>query len=145
MGPKKTKTPDGSGYAITFPLKPDTVLPLIAAQDIGACAAGVFSRPDLIGKTVGIVGDMLTGPQMAAALAEALGKPVAYNAVSADAYRAFGFPGANDLGNMFQFKEEQNAAFCGRRDLELSKALNSGAMLDFKQWLALNAKSIPME
>ena len=117
MGPKKA--PGGSGYALTFPMKPDTVLPLIAAQDIGACAAEVFSRPDLIGQTVGIVGDALTGPQMAAALAEALGQPVAYNPVSADAYRSFGFPGANDLGNMFQWQEETNAAFCGRRNLKL--------------------------
>ena len=28
--------------------------------------------------------------------------PVKYNAVEADVYRSFGFPGADEMGNMFQ-------------------------------------------
>ena len=43
---------------------------------------------------------------MAAALTRALGEEVRYNAVPPDVFRGFGFPGADDIGNMFQFKSE---------------------------------------
>ena len=36
-----------------------------------------------------------------------------YNAVSPEAYRGFGFPGAEDLGNMFQFYADFEDYFCG--------------------------------
>ena len=44
----------------------------------------------------------MTGAQMAADLSNALGAPVSYNEVSPAVYRGSGFPGADDLGNMFQ-------------------------------------------
>ena len=66
MGPKKG--PDGK-LAFVLPMG-DKKLPGIAAEDIGRCAYGVFKRPDLVGKTVGIAGEHLTGAQMAAALGE---------------------------------------------------------------------------
>ena len=47
-------------------------------------------------------------------------------------YRGFGFPGADDLGNMFQFKRDFNAEFCGARDLKKARALNP-AMQTFEQ------------
>src|SRR5712691_10961717 len=103
MGPKKG--PDGK-LAITFPMG-DKKLPGIAAEDIGKCAYGIFKKgKEYIGKTVGIAGEHLTGAQMAAALTTALGQEVRYNDVPAEVYRAFGFPGAEDLGNMFQFKRD---------------------------------------
>ena len=140
MGPKKGE--DGA-YAITFPQGPETVLPGIAAQDIGACAAGIFADPSLIGQTVGITGEMLTCGAMAEKMSKALGVDIKFNSVPADVYRSFGFPGADDLGNMFQWQAENNAGFCERRDLVLSKRLHPG-MLDFDGWLAKHGKSIPM-
>jgi uncharacterized protein YbjT (DUF2867 family) len=100
MGPKKG--PDGA-LAITLPMG-DKKLPGIAAEDIGRCAYGIFKDGKAyIGKTVGIAGGHLTGGQMAAALSRALGREIRYNAVSPVVFRGFGFPGAEDLGNMFQF------------------------------------------
>jgi uncharacterized protein YbjT (DUF2867 family) len=121
----------------------DKKLPGIAAEDIGRCAYGVFKRADLIGKTVGIAGEHLTGAQMASALAKALGKPVVYNAVSPEAFRKFGFPGAEDLGNMFQYKSMFEAEYCGARDLGFSRSLNP-QLQTFAQWLEANAKRIPL-
>ena len=141
MGPKKGE--DGT-YAITLPQGNETILPGIAAQDIGACAAGIFSDPGLIGKTVGVSGEMLTCVEMAAKLSKALGVTVKFNSVPADVYRSFGFPGADDLGNMFQWQAENNEGFCSRRDVALSRKLHAG-ILDFDGWLAQHAKSIPME
>ena len=114
----------------------------IAAEDIGRCAHGVFRRGgDLIGKTIGIAGEHLTGAEMAAALSRALGEKVNHVDVSFEAYRGFGFPGAEDLGNMFQFKHDFNAEFCGARSVELSRELNP-ELQSFATWLAKNAARI---
>jgi hypothetical protein len=81
---------------------------------------------------------------MAAAMTKALGQPVRYNAVPFEVYRKFGFPGADDLGNMFQFKHDFNEAFCGNRNLAVARALNP-ALQTFEQWLAQNKSRIPLE
>ena len=119
-------------------------LPGIAAEDIGRCAHGVFRRgAELIGKTVGIAGEHLTGAEMAAALTHALGREVRHLDVPPDVYRGFGFPGADDLGNMFQFKRDFNADFCAARSLEVSRALNP-RLQTFAHWLGENASRIPL-
>ena len=102
-GPKKVRTVKS---AITFPMA-DKKLPLIAVEDIGKSALAIFKKgKQFIGKTIGIAGEHLTGAQMAAALTKALGQEVRYNEVSPDEYRKFGFPGAEDMGNVFQFKRD---------------------------------------
>ncbi|WP_455170657.1 NmrA/HSCARG family protein [Aegicerativicinus sediminis] len=141
MGPQKGE--DGN-YYIAFPMD-DKKLAGIAAEDIGKCAYGVFKENgDLIGKTIGIVGEKLSGSEMAAKLSEALDINVIYNNVSPEAYRNFGFPGADDLGNMFQFKRDFNDDFNSIRDEELSLKLNS-ELQDFDKWLSINAERIPLE
>ena len=67
-----------------------------------------------------------------------------YNAVPLDVYRGLGFPGADDLGNMFQFNHDFAAEFCAARDLAFSRSLNP-ALQTFDAWLAANAKRIPLE
>jgi len=140
MGPKKG--PDGK-YAITLPMG-DQPLPSIAAEDIGRCAYGIFQRPDRIGKRLGIAGEHLTGSQMAAALSKALGVDVGYNAVAPEVYRGFGFPGAEDLGNMFQFNRDFAAEFGEPRNIAASRELNP-KLQNFAQWLAENKSRIPLE
>jgi uncharacterized protein YbjT (DUF2867 family) len=140
-GPKPG--PDGV-LGLTMPMG-DKRLPGIAAADIGACALGVYkAKGEFIGKSVGIAGEHLTGAQMAAKLSRVLGREVRYNDVPPDVYRSFGFPGADDMGNMFQFKRDFNADFVGARSLELSRRLNPG-LQDFDAWLAANASKIPLE
>ena len=141
MGPKKGA--DGK-LGITLPMG-DRKLPGIAAEDIGACAYGVFKNGrGYIGKTVGIAGGHLTGAQMAASLSTALGREVRYNEVSPAVYRAFGFPGADDLGNMFQFKRDFEDYYCGARSLGVSRSLHPGVQT-FDTWLAKNKDLLPLE
>lgn len=140
-GPKKG--PDGT-LAITYPMG-DKKLPGIASEDIGKCAYGIFRKGnEFIGKTVGVAGEHLTGAQMASALTKALGQQVRYNDVPADVYRSFGFPGAEDMGNMFQFKRDFEQVYCGARDLGVSRSLNP-ALQTFEAWLKANAARIPLE
>jgi uncharacterized protein YbjT (DUF2867 family) len=141
MGPKPG--PDGV-LALTLPMG-DKKLPGMAAEDIGKCAHGVLKRATAaVGETIGVAGGHLSGAEMAAAFTEALGREVRYNAVSPEVYRGFGFPGADDLGNMFQFKRDFNVYFCGVRDLDRSRALNP-ELQTFPDWLAGNKDRLPLE
>jgi uncharacterized protein YbjT (DUF2867 family) len=141
MGPKKN--PDGS-YGFTLPMD-DAKMPGIAAEDIGRCAYGIFKRGgETIGKRIGISGEHLSGAEMAAALSRALHKTVKHNAVSPATYRGFGFPGADDLGNMFQFYRDFERDFRASRDPATARALNP-SLQDFDQWLKRNASRIPLD
>ena len=141
MGPKRRS--DGT-LAVTFPIA-DKKIPWIAAEDIGRSAYGVFLRGEsLTGEVIGVAGEHLTGAQLAAKLTQALGRPVAYNAVTPAEYRALPFPGADELGNMFQFKRDFEASYCARRDLARARALHP-RMLTFSDWLELNKARVPLE
>jgi len=123
----------------------DKKLPGIAAEDIGRCAYGIFRRsPEHIGSKVGIAGEHLSGAEMAAALSTALGEEVRYNDLPPEVYRSLGFPGADDLGNMFQFKRDFNDDYCGARDLAFSRELNP-RLQTFAQWLERHKGEIPID
>jgi uncharacterized protein YbjT (DUF2867 family) len=140
-GPKRGA--DGK-LALAYPMD-DKKLPAIAAEDIGKCAYGIFKRGrEFIGKTIGISGEHLSGAEMAAALTRALGEEVRYDAVSPEVYRGFGFPGADDMGNMFQFKRDFNDFFRQSRDSNLARSLNP-ELQTFEQWLARNRDLIPID
>jgi uncharacterized protein YbjT (DUF2867 family) len=139
-GPKKTE--DGT-LAIIMPMA-DKKLPGIAVNDIGKCALGIFKRgSEFIGKTVGVAGEHLTGAQMAAALSRALGQKVEYKAVEPSDYAKLGFPGADDLANMFQFKKDFQSDFLGMRNLSFSRTLDP-ELQTFDAWLAQNKDRIPL-
>jgi uncharacterized protein YbjT (DUF2867 family) len=141
LGPKKG--PDGK-LAITFPMG-DKKLPGMAAEDIGGCAYGIFKKgKEYIGKRVGIAGGMLTGAQMAEAMTRVLGREIRYNEVAPDVYRGFGFPGADDLGNMFQVKRDFQKDYCAARSVEVARALNP-SLRTFDRWLEENKSRIPLE
>jgi uncharacterized protein YbjT (DUF2867 family) len=139
MGPKRG--PDGK-LQLILPLG-DSKLPGIAAQDIGPAAYGVFkSGTEFVGKHVGVAGEQLTGEEMAARMSAFMG-PVTYSPLTPDAYRALGFPGSDDLGNMFQHHQEFNGEVCGLRDVERTRKLYPGVM-NFTRWLEQNASRIPL-
>jgi uncharacterized protein YbjT (DUF2867 family) len=141
MAPKRG--PDGR-LVFSLPMG-DRPLPGIAAEDIGRCAYGIFQGGErYLDRTLGIAGEHPTGAEMAAELARALGEPVDYRAIEPADYRALGFPGAEDLGNMFQYKRDFSTDFCGARDLALSRTLNP-RLQDFRTWLQLNRERLPIQ
>lgn len=140
MGPRRQ--PDGT-LVFALPLG-GAKLPGIAAADIGACAYGIFKRgPSEAGRRFGISGENLSGAEMAAKLARALGREVAFHDVPFDVYRGLGFPGAEDLGNMFQFQAIAGEAFQRARDPRLGHELHP-RIQNFDTWLAANASRIPI-
>ena len=141
MGPKRGA--DGK-LAITMPMG-DRKIAAIAAEDIGKSAYAIFKKGrELFGKRIGVAGEHQTGAQIAAGLTRALGQEVRYNEVTPEMFRNFGFPGADDLGNMFQFFRDFDRDFCAVRKLEVGRALNP-EMQTFDTWLAKNKNRIPLE
>jgi len=139
MGPKRDN--DGILY-LNIPMG-DKKLSGIAAEDIGKCAYGIFKRgKKLISERIGIAGDEPSGEQMAASLSKALGEIVKYRPVTTAQFRSFGFPGADDLGNMFQFYQDNEVDCMRIRNVANSKALNPD-LLSFDNWLDENAQKIP--
>lgn len=138
MGP--TRGDDGV-LTLNLPMG-DKKLAGLVADDIGAAAYGIFKAGGTyIGKSVGIAGEFLTGEQIAKAFADVLGEPVRYNAVPLDVYRGLGFPGADDLGNMFQIYQEFEQPFAAARPLDVTRALHPG-MQSLKTWLEGNKGKI---
>jgi uncharacterized protein YbjT (DUF2867 family) len=142
FGSGPQRLPDGR-LALVFPMD-DAKIPGIATADIGRCVYGILKRgSEFAGKYVGVAGEHPTGAEMAASLTRALGQTVVYNPVPPDVYRSFGFPGAYELGNMFQFERDFNAEFCNARDLAVCRSLNP-SLMSLDQWLAQNASRIPL-
>jgi uncharacterized protein YbjT (DUF2867 family) len=142
MNPKKG--PDGK-LALSLPMA-DKKLAGIAAEDIGKAAYAIFRKGPAAtaGKRIGIAGEHLTGAELAAKMSKALGQEVKYNAVPFDVFRELGFPGAQDVGNMFQIYAEFEEELARTRDIAKTRALNP-ELQTFDQWLERNKEKIPLE
>jgi len=138
MGPRAG---ENGNLVLALPLG-GVKLPGIAAGDIGGCALGIFTKgTSTIGQRIGIAGESLTGTELAAKMGAALGRTVNFFDVPFDVYRGFGFPGAEDLGNMFQFQQILGDEFQSYRDPVASRALNP-ALHGFDAWLAANVSKM---
>lgn len=125
------KQPDGT-YAFGFP-QGDTPLAGVAVEDVGGVVAVLFEHPEKYkARTVGIVGADLPPRAYAEAMARVLGEKVVYNYIPREVFASFGFPGAEDLANMFEF----NRLYIPNRraELEESRALYA-RMQTFEAWL----------
>ena len=134
FGVAPQKGADGS-YTWALPMS-NKRLAGIAAEDIGKVAYGIFKAgTKYVGKTVGIASEFLTVQEMSDKLARAKGlSGIAHYDVSADDYRGFGFPGADEMGNMMQVYRDFEAEVVGRRDPAIARQL-AGSILTFDQFL----------
>jgi uncharacterized protein YbjT (DUF2867 family) len=139
MAPKKG--PDGA-YSWAFPMGKHK-LAGIAAEDIGKSAYGIFKAGQrYVGKTVGIFSEALTIDEMSEKLSKGLGiGPVHYHAAEPDEYRGYGFPGADELGNMFQFFRDFHKEMIGARSAETTRSLDP-ALQSFDQFIQQNKDRI---
>jgi len=137
LAPKKGV--DGA-YGWAFPMG-DAKMAGIAAEDIGRTAYGIFHAGNqYIGKTVGILGEALSIEEMGRKLSNALGiGPIHYHAAEADEYRGYGFPGADEMGNMFQVYRDFEKEVVGARSAE--KSLNP-KLQTFDEFIELHKEQI---
>ena len=135
---------DDGNLVLALPLG-GAKLPGIGAEDIGRCALGLFREGlSTVGTYTGVAGEVLSGAEMASKMSRAMGRTVAFHDVPFDVFRGLGFPGAEDLGNMFQFQAMLGDEFLRARDPKRARQLNP-MLHDFDAWLAQNASNIPVE
>lgn len=133
---------DGT-LVLALPMR-DRKLSGIAVSDIGAVAYAIFRRgTELVGETINVAGENLTGAEYAERFAKEFGEAVTYQPVPVDAVRGSGAPGADDLANMFFYYAEHDAYFAGARDPEAVRALHPG-LRDFATWLAENREKFTL-
>ena len=132
----------GPAVVWAFPMG-DKKLAGIAAEDIGKIAYGILKAGNqYIGKRVGVYGEALTIEEMGKKLASAVGLPsVYYHAAGADEYRGYKFPGADEMGNMFQYYRDFDKEFFALRDLNTAKTLNP-ALQSFDAFLQKNKDKV---
>ena len=137
LGPQRRG--DGA-LALTLPIG-EGRLAGIASEDIGRTAYGIFRRgAELIGKTISIAGDHLTGQQYAEHFAMALNEPVHYRPMTVEQFRALGLPTSGEFANMFRYYQDAEAEFIGDRELHKVRSLNP-QLQSFEQWLRLHLDS----
>ena len=142
FGQPVQRNADGS-VRLALPMG-DKKLAGVAAEDIGKVAYGIFKEgTSLVGKTIGVAGEHLTGEQMAKKLAAARGETVRYQDVPLDVARSSGAPGADDVTNMFQFYQDFEKEGLETRSIERSRKLNP-ELKTFDAWLEQNASRIPV-
>ena len=126
------KQEDGT-FAFGFP-QGDTKLAAYAVEDTGGVVAPIFDNPaEFQGRVVGVVGDDRPPAEYAEIMTRVLGKTVVYNYIRREVFASFGFPGADDLANMF---EVQRRFIPNRQvDLEESRRLYP-PMQTFESWLS---------
>ncbi|MEV4426880.1 NmrA/HSCARG family protein [Streptomyces sp. NPDC053792] len=135
FGPFAPQRGEDGALQLVFPMG-ERRLSGIAVADIGRTALAVLRRgTDLIAATVSIAGEHLKVADMAAAISEVLGEPVRYRPLTPDEFRAQGFPGADETGNMFQYYADCEQRVTAARDLDAVRELNP-ALQSFATWLA---------
>lgn len=140
MGPRR----DANGRLVFVLPMGERRLPGIAAADIGACVFGILARgQDAVGAQFGIAGEHLSGAEMAAELSRTLGEPVTHYPMPFADYAKLGFPGAEDLANMFHYYHDFEAEFRASRPVEETRKLFPG-LQSFGQWLERNVQKVPV-
>jgi uncharacterized protein YbjT (DUF2867 family) len=125
--------PSGDGgYAFGFP-QGDTRLAAVSVEDVGGVVASIFEqRERFLGRTVGIVGDDEAPGAYAESMSRRTGRSVTYSHVPREVFAGFGFPGAEELANMFD--TQRRFILQRRADLEASRELYP-AMRSFDAWM----------
>lgn len=141
QGPQRAQ--DGR-LVLTNPMG-DAALSVVAAEDIGRTAYGIFrAGARYVGRTVGLAGDHVTGVELAEAFGRVLGEDVEYRPMTHDQLRAAGFPGADEFGNMYQFYAEAAEYFVGVRDIDLVRRELNPCLVPLEDWLTAHKDRIPL-
>lgn len=135
MGPSRQS--DSDPYAITLPID-DVKLPMVAVADIGKAACAIFQNESLIGKKVGVMSENLSGKEIAETFTKVCGQNVMFNNVPWNVYASFGFPGAEDIANMFRYKVEDIADFTNARVVSDDMKETMGGLISLESWVNEN-------
>ncbi|HET6762938.1 MAG TPA: NmrA/HSCARG family protein [Longimicrobiaceae bacterium] len=129
---------DGS-YAFGFP-QGDTPLAAVSVEDVGGVVARIFEQRDrFLGQKVGVVGDDLPVAAYAESMSRGTGRRTVYSHVPREVFASYGFPGAEELANMF----ETQRRFIPQRtaDVAISRELHPGVRT-FDAWMSAEGAAL---
>lgn len=126
---------EDGGYNFGFP-QGETKLAMVTAEDMGPIVKVVFDNPQLYkNRILGVVGEDGSCEEYAATMSKVLGRNIRYNYIERDTYTAFGFPGAEELANMF---EVQRLHIQSRQHHLDECLIMHPEMQSFESWLIKN-------
>lgn len=128
--------PAGDGtFQFGFP-QGDTPLAAMSVEDVGRIVAVIFEQPaEYIGKVVRLAGDELPAAAYADVMSRRTGATIRYAYIPRETFAAFGFPGAEDLADMFEFYRVHMPSRAA--EIEQLRAL-APELQDFETWAARN-------
>ncbi|MET8054593.1 NmrA/HSCARG family protein [Streptosporangium sp. NPDC005286] len=113
--------------AVATAFAADVPQQIMAVDDVGLFAALAFAQPgEWIGRAVDLAGDELTPVQIAAAISEAIGRPLPYVQIPIEAIAQLG----EDFAFAYTWLNERGY----RADVAFTRALHPG-LLDLRTWL----------
>ena len=122
-------------FQFGFPLG-DTPMSAMSVEDVGKIVAPLFEHPaKYIGQVLKLAGDELTGTQYADAMSRRTGEEIRYTHIPRETYAALGFPGAEDLADMFEFYRLYMPS--RRREIEICRTI-APDLQNFATWVARN-------
>ena len=125
---------DGS-YQFGFP-NGATPLAAMSVEDVGAIVAPMFEEPSKwIGKVVKLAGDEIPAAEYAAIMSRVTGTTIRYAHVPREVFAALGFPGAEDLADMFEYYRLHIPSRA--KDIEACRTLAPG-LQSFETWATRN-------
>ncbi|KAG9469012.1 hypothetical protein GDO78_021428 [Eleutherodactylus coqui] len=131
--PQKNK--DGNSYSLAIPMG-DVLLDGMSVTDLGPVVISILKSPSqYIGKDMRLSTDRLTVAQYAAIMSSVTGKDIKDAKITPEAYEKLGFPGAEELANMFRFHLMKPD-----REMELTLQLNPKAK-KFEVWMEENKEA----
>ena len=137
LGMMKLKKEEDGIRRIYLPMN-DSLLPIVTVEDIGKMVHKVVIN-EIYGN-VGVASEHLKISEIADIMTETLGEDVQYVNLPADVYRGLGFPGCEDLGNMFEFKDVHNEEFCNMRNMDTVRNLIEP--IKFRDWCLNNRNNL---
>jgi uncharacterized protein YbjT (DUF2867 family) len=132
---------DGN-FGFGFP-QGDTPLAMVSVDDVGGMVGAIFERPEeFSGKTVGFVGEDRPVAEYAEEMSGVLGRKIVYSHIPREVFASFGFPGAEELANMFDYNRRYIPS--RRDDREATKRLYPQVQ-SFRDWLNREAQRFELK
>jgi nucleoside-diphosphate-sugar epimerase len=125
-------------YLVNVPMGGKPIFGMSVA-DLGECVVSVLQNPnEYKSKVIGLSSDNLTIGECVAIMNKHLvPNKFVDSQISLKQYAALGFPGAEELANMFEYYQTGKM----QRDINLTKKLNKN-LLNFEQWVVKNKQNL---
>ena len=102
----------------------DAAIPMVSSNDIGKFVCAIFQAGPFAhaSQKLGIAAEHLTMDEVAKVLSTVLDEPVKNNPyVTAEMLATFGFPGCQEISNMFLYERDYSEQYRSKRSVEATK------------------------